>query len=230
MTKLHRLVPEGIRLVSTEFLTDDIPELHPEEYGEFVEPIGRNISLDEFDRVINRVIDQNEPFTTSIDRDAAPLVHESLPLTRREAADMGIWQYLTIIHRPDFVRYRWEYSTLPERRRRFVGRHWRWDSNAIGRLWWIAEQTVTEHGEYELTATLLKTQDFARAIFSRDIGKYLPAVQAATVVLQNQSDLTIREVIKRFNRRLSIVHLESHDQAEIEEILVEILSNVEYEQ
>lgn len=224
MTQLQRLVEAGTGVVSREFLMDHVTRLDEEDYQEYVEPVERDLDLHEFDRVIDQIMDEHEAFETAIDPAVAPLIHQSLPLTRREAGDMGIWRFLTVIHRPDFVRFRWEYSSVSERKRRFLGRRWRWDSNTFVRLWWLAEQTAIGD-DYDMTRNILRTQDFARAVLDRDVGKYRPAVLAAVEALEGENDLTIREVLKAFNQRLSVVYLESLSQDEIVEVLEELLAD-----
>ncbi|MEV3946436.1 DUF6339 family protein [Streptomyces halstedii] len=80
---------------------------------------------------------------TDADAWLAPRLHATLRLTRAEAADAGLWNFLALAVAPDFVLWR----HLPRgtaddgapgkiNSARFVGPHY---SQAFARLWWSAE-------------------------------------------------------------------------------------------
>src|SRR5262249_12542028 len=62
-------------------------------------------------------------------------------LTRREAADKRIWEYLTVVEFPQYVRWRWRNHDNPDKvipRDRFLGGD---RKNTLRRLWWVTELT-----------------------------------------------------------------------------------------
>ena len=70
---------------------------------------------------------------------AAPAVHRHLNIERRDAAIEGLWHWLAVVKFPEFVYHRWEeYSDIVGK---FLEGWTNIYSNAIHRLWWIAELT-----------------------------------------------------------------------------------------
>jgi hypothetical protein len=89
-----------------------------------------------------------------------PRVHATLRLTRREAADKRLWEYLTVVELPDYVRWRWrnlDDADLPVPIDRFLGED---SKNALSRLWWAAE--LTRNGaDYSPTRKALSNSRFS---------------------------------------------------------------------
>jgi len=227
MTEIWRL-SQGIKRLSTEeFLSGEKQELEYEKYEGYLEEVEEKIKLDGFDNTIDEVIDGTEQHTAKIDRIAAPEVHRTLPLTRRQAADEGIWHYLTVIHRPDFVRHRWEYNSRRYMEKRFFGCG-EWDTNTLYRLWWAAELTEQD-GDYSLTREIFTQQSLVRAIFDRDLCMYQPAVHSCVESLHESNMEVIEETMKRVNKRLTTVQLEGRSKEDINEIVVDVRDDVESE-
>lgn len=81
------------------------------------------------------VIATTVPFdAAAIDAALACALHRALPLSRRLAADWGLWRYLAVVHRPDIVRHRWELRSWTTMRDRFWRGGTRPGSNVFGRL------------------------------------------------------------------------------------------------
>src|SRR5690606_3886261 len=117
----------------------------------------------------------------ALDAAVAPEIHQSLPLSRRVASDPGVWRFLTVVHRPDYVPHRWAMRSKAQMVRRYWDFGTRPDSNAFARLWWIAELTITKDASgdpYHLTRRVLGAQPLATAIFTRTLSQYAPAVSA----------------------------------------------------
>ncbi len=88
-----------------------------------------------------------------------PRVHAAVRLTRREAADKRIWEYLTVVEFPHYVRWRCgqEESDQPIPKVRFCGLD---QKNSLARLWWTAE--LTRNGsDYTHTALAFRIPDFS---------------------------------------------------------------------
>lgn len=192
---------------------------------DFVSGIERDVPLADLEATVEAVIQETEPQGDEIDHRAAPAIHQSLPLTRREAADMGVWRYLSIVRHPEFVRHRWGYSSRSEMRRRFVGSN-KWNSNTFSRLWWAAELTHNESRGYELTKKAFTSQHVARSVFERLFSHHPDTAAAFIEVFHEDSQYVVETAVKRFNQRLTTVRVESIDRDRIERLLREIRSEV----
>lgn len=220
MDELRRL-RSGFQL-NERFMRGEEP-LPEDIRTDFVREIERDISLTELDGAVENLIEQTPAQGNEIDRMAAPAIHEALPLTRREAADMGIWRYLSIVRYPEFVRHRW--GTSGEMRRRFIGSS-RWNSNTFSRLWWGAELTHDEERKYELTRKLFTSQHVERTPFERLFGHHDDTAAAFIEVFHDDSQEVVSKAAKRFNQRLTTVRVEAIDRDRIERLLREIRTEV----
>jgi hypothetical protein len=227
MSNLQRLSQGVKKLLTEEFLNGNKEELEYEEYESYLEGIDNELELEEFDRAIDSVMSETEKHKSEIDPLAAPEIHRTLPLTRREAADGGVWHYLTMVHRPDFVRHRWEYNSRSYMEKRFFGCG-EWDTNTLYRLWWAAELTE-KNGDYGVTEDIFTRQRLVRAIFDRDLCMYRPAVLACVDALRESSGEVIEETVKRLNRRLTTVQLESASEQDIRDMVLDIRDTVNRE-
>lgn len=196
--------------------------------NDFVKDIERDVSLADFDEVVKRFIEQTQPRGDEIDRRAAPVIHRALPLTRREAADMGVWRYLSIVRHPEFVRHRWGYSSRSEMSRRFVGSG-KWNSNTFSRLWWAAELTHDEKRGYELTEKAFASQHVSRSAFERLFSHHPDTAMAFIDVFHDDSQEVVEAAVKRFNQRLTTVRVEAIDRDRIERLLRDIRVDVRQE-
>ncbi len=223
---LRVLDREGVRLVRPGLASGEIERWPDTASAPFVREHARPIALDALDRVLDAILGETTPWDPAIDRLAAPAIHRALPLTRREAADPAIWRFLAVVHRPDFVRHRWENRSWATMRARFWRPGTRPDSNAIARLWWIAELT-REGDDYDLTERVLARQPLATNLFSRELSSYRPAVEAFMAVFGDAPSQVIEVAVRAFNRRLSTVVLEGQDAASLSAMLHSISERIE---
>lgn len=87
----------------------------------------------------------------------AEIVHESLPITRRQATESGVWHHLTLFAVPEYVDWRWGGNGEVARPRQLGT----WTRNAVGRLWWLAELTKTDGDRpYSRTVAAAGSQEF----------------------------------------------------------------------
>lgn len=221
MTALARLHEEGRRLISEELMRGSLDRPPDERIAGLIDPFDRKLELDAFDDALDRTIRDTSHFDTTIDAIAAPLIHRALTLTRREAAEPGVWRFLTIVHRPDFVRHRWEYRARSTMTSRFWGFGTRPDSNAVCRLWWIAELSV-DGTDYGLTERALSSQTAANSLFVRSVSSYRPAVEAFLDIFGGSPAQEVERGIKQLSAWLSVVPLEGRSADELREALVRI--------
>jgi hypothetical protein len=109
------------------------------DFTEYVEQFDRDVDMDDMNTLIDEAMRRFSDDREASDAWLAPRVHAALRLTRREAGDRRVWEYLSLVEFPDYVRWRFpgkpDEGTAPER---FIGAEYK---HAIARLWWGAEQT-----------------------------------------------------------------------------------------
>lgn len=216
--KLGILQPVGRRLVTEEFVSGNRARWTEDVWRPFVAEPERSVELEALDGHIGQVVRNYPAHDPAIDAVFAPHLHAALQLSRREAAEPGLWRYLAVIHAPQFVRHRWEYLSWATASTRFWSLGTRHTSNAFARLWWIAE--LTRDGEsYELTTRVLSKPSFATQIFVRSWSQHTPAVRAFLDVLGAAPAEVIERTARELSRHLAIVPLERLDYGELQRIV-----------
>ncbi|GAA2229058.1 hypothetical protein GCM10010232_14060 [Streptomyces amakusaensis] len=107
----------------------------------------------------------------------APRLHRTLRLTRAEAADTGIWNFLGLCVAPDVVRWRWgrgESGREVGQAARFSGR---WDVQCFSRLWWAAE-LFRDGRNYAPAELACGNQDILNTVMRLEMIQHRPAAQA----------------------------------------------------
>lgn len=128
----------------------------------------------------------------AVDSWLAPLLHSTLRLTRREAADSGIWNYLALRVAPDYVF--WRHPPRPPssivNRGRFSGS---FHSQAFARLWWAAE-LFRDGPDYRPVVLACSNQDMLNTVLRLDVILHRPTAQAILRLLSTGVVKTGREV------------------------------------
>jgi len=222
---LRALHPDGRRLVVPELASGERDRWPEAAYAGLVRELPTRVELDDLDAAVDAVLADFAPYDAAIDARAAVALHRALPLSPREAAEPGVWRFLAVIHRPDFVRHRWENRSWKTMRTRFWRIGTRPDSNALARLWWIAE--LSRRGrDYATTERVLSRQPLANNLFVRDMASYRPLVHAYVEALHDAPSGVIEACTRALQRRLSLVVLESLDEAELTALLRELRARV----
>jgi hypothetical protein len=212
---LQSLLPEGRRLLTSEFLHGERARWSEDECRDLVRPIDRSLALDALFAAIPSELPPNK---ADVDARFAVALHRSLPLTRREAADPGVWRYLAVVAAPELIRRRWSAEE-----KTFRSRFWRPgtrpDSNYYSRLWWIAEVTAGPDRDDARTLKALASQALANAMFVRRFSHYFPAVQACISVLGDRSSEVVHRAALTLNRELALRPREALTADDIAEIL-----------
>lgn len=227
--RLRHLSTDGRRLLTEEFLKGESDEVSREDLQEFLElePSGIRVDLGDLDEALEEIMGVYSRYDADIDAAAAPAVHRHIDIPRRVAADSSVWHYLAVVRYPDFVRYRWEFSTKNAMTEKFLGAGTDIYSNALHRLWWIAELTC-DGDDYSLTEEALSNQTLANKIFDRWFARYQPAAMVCTRTLVGEPTEVVDEVTRRFNHALTNLQLEGLTEQEIEVILNRILDQVKH--
>jgi hypothetical protein len=223
---LQRLREDGSSLVDDSFLRGERDRIEPNEWEPFAEPAPREIDLVDFNEVVDHAIARLDAYQPAIDSFVAPRLHEVLDLTRREASEPGIWRFLAVIARPDFVRHRWAFASRKTTFPRFWQLGVRPNSNAIARLWWIAELT-RDDDSYERTDVVLERQPLATAFFVRSFSHYQPAIFACIDVLSDAPPDVLAQVMLRLTTMLSTIVVEGRSYEELVELVHETRTLVE---
>lgn len=198
--------------------------LSAEELDEYIEPIpGQPIAdLGRIDSAVQRALDEYPEYATAIDGELAEEVHRGLDITRRVAGDPGLWHWLAVVRYPELVRYRWEYRSEEAMREKFLGAGSDLYSNAIHRLWWIAELT-SRGDDYSTTEAVFANQTMVNKVFDRWFARYQPAVRAMCDELADEPSRVIDETTRRFNHALTNVQLEGLSEDEAREMVRQII-------
>lgn len=164
--------------------------------------LGHRIDLDAVRTFIDEAMRRFPGAGTAADIWLAPRLHYALRLTRRQAADRGLWRWLGCVFAPDFVRWRWgspdEDSRDPEsaaKAERFVGADYK---HALARLWWMAE-LFRDGPDYDLVAKALGNQDIPNNLFRMDVAHHRPTVLAAARVLDGKTGRQANALAKAVN-------------------------------
>lgn len=219
--KLHRLSPLAYHLVTRELASGQLPRHDELAYQPYLEETEQPLELDALEEAVAHVIAATERHDVVIDRLAAPLLHRALPLSRREAAQPGVWRYLAVVAYPELVRHRWGDPSWATTRSHFWALGTRPDSNTFARLWWIAE--LTRAGDsYALTDEIFAKQPLAKAIFVRKFASYRPAVAAFVDVMRAATPTDIDRVARDLHGRLSTLVLEAFAESDLRSLIEEL--------
>jgi hypothetical protein len=133
---------------------------------------------------------------TAADAWLAPLLHATLRLSRREAADSRLWNHLALRVASDYVFWRHpgrasKHGGAPAVNRvRFVGPFY---SQAFARLWWAAE--LFRNGtDYRPVVVACGNQDVLNTVLRLEVILHRPTAQAIIRLLSSGTIRTGREV------------------------------------
>jgi hypothetical protein len=171
----------------------------------------------------------------SSDGEISVEVHKALPLTKREACDARIWNFMNCIFGREYVAWRWQIDKQDNelttgKRNRFIGNRRR---STFARLWWIAE--LTEDIGYEYTKQLLSVQDLAVSLYERSSYAPLSNILRAYLdtIFDGQkmkiSEATNRELAKELRKAGATVVLDALDYEEAKDLIHRLLEKAEME-
>ncbi|MEU7152770.1 DUF6339 family protein [Streptomyces sp. NPDC045456] len=144
-----------------------------------------------FDEVLERFEGQRP---TVSDSWLAPRLHSTLRLSRAEAADSGLWNFIALRVAPDYVRWRWGKEKggriVVGQAARFSGR---WDIQAISRLWWAAE-IFRDGADYGPVVVSCGNQDVINTALRLEMNNHRPSAQALVRLLEKGIVRTGRDV------------------------------------
>jgi hypothetical protein len=221
MTELKRLREEGRSLVASDDHLMGVEYVDKEKIEPYLEPADGSGNLEVLSGVLNDAMDEYDEGNHEIEAEVAQAVHENINLTRRQAADAGVWHYLSAVWRPDFVHHRWPPEDRSETRRR---EKMLWNvtdlyGNTMHQIWWAAELTH-ENGDYSLTEDLLSFQRLSNWVLdTADFGRYKPAAQACVEQLSDEGTTTVNDLLPDLNHTLSTIPVENKSREELSEMI-----------
>ncbi|MGW0119625.1 DUF6339 family protein [Streptomyces sp. NPDC003327] len=130
---------------------------------------------------------------TASDAWLAPRLHYTLRLTRAEASDTRVWNFLGVCLAPEFVRWRWGRGGTGRevaQAARFAGR---WDLQCFSRLWWAAE-LFRDGGNYRPVELACGNQDVLNTTLRLEMVQHRPTAQALLRLLHKGAVRTGRDV------------------------------------
>ncbi len=133
---------------------------------------------------------------TAADAWLAPRIHATLRLSRREAADRRLWNYLALGVAPDYVV--WRHLTEPRKGEevprvaatRFRGAA---DTQAFARLWWAAE-LFRNGSDYGPVVKVCAQQDMLNTALRLSVIDHRPTAQALVELIGRGTVRTGREI------------------------------------
>jgi len=136
---------------------------HPSVLEQLVEPFDRDIDLSAMVAVVNEAMkrfgNKDGKWESESDAWLGPRIHCALRLTRAEASDQDIWNFLAAYAFPDYICWRWKSRTSD----RFFGSDIK--KQGFKRLWWGAE-LFRNGSDYSKAAVSLSRTDFSNTIFT----------------------------------------------------------------
>ncbi|MFF8376961.1 DUF6339 family protein [Streptomyces sp. NPDC015661] len=123
----------------------------------------------------------------------APRLHYTMRLTRAEASDTRVWNFVGVCLDPDFVRWRWGRGGTGRevaQAARFAGR---WDLQCFSRLWWAAE-LFRDGSNYRPAELACANQDILNTTMRLEMTQHRPTAQALLRLLHRGAVRTGRDV------------------------------------
>lgn len=131
---------------------------------------------------------------TASDAWLAPRLHYTLRMTRAEATDSEVWNFIALRVATDYVRWRWGHEkdgrVAVGQAARFSGR---WDIQCFSRLWWAAE-LFRDGEDYRPVVAACNNQDVLNTALRLDMNNHRPTAQALVELLEKGTVRTGRDV------------------------------------
>ncbi len=208
MTSRPEHLPERLALISdvqaAEYISagllegrEDVPSIALNKVAETLPGDDVRLRLHRVrDLIDDALIRFRDERPTAADAWLAPRIHETLRLTRREAAEKGLWTYMALGVAPDYVV--WRHLSEPKAdgargrvaRDKFVGPHYK---QAFSRLWWAAE-LFRDGADYRPVVMACSNQDMLNSALRLDVVDHRPTALALIGLMERGTVRTGREV------------------------------------
>ncbi|EKX65961.1 hypothetical protein STRIP9103_03416 [Streptomyces ipomoeae 91-03] len=161
--------------------------------GQTVDPPAARWRVAPVRQLLNEARRRYEDDRAAADSWLAPRLHATMRMTRREAANSGLWNFLALVVAPDYVLWRHKGFTKEGERAtadRFVGVHYK---QTFARLWWAAEM-FRDGDDYEPAVLACKVQDVLNTVLRYEIIDHRPTARAVVRLLERGLVRTGRDV------------------------------------
>lgn len=224
MSELRRLQHEAVSEIDEAFVEGE-REIDAGLFERHSKPVeGTDVDYGAIQDQVDEILIDYDEHEATMDAALAPTIHSEIQIDRRTARDVRIWYYLAAVKFDDFVRHRWRFDFEDARTaafEKFLGetRGNNLYSNAIGRLWWLAELThvdpvttdidVDVDHEYELTETVFEYNFLANRILDNAFHMSKPLVVAVVDQFADQPQTpTVNDMPDRLSTLLSMMPAE----------------------
>lgn len=211
---LKKLKKEALKHTDNSFFEGD-REIREKTLEKYIESGEIDVDYKKLRRILNDAIEEFEEGEPALDATVAPQIHQLLDLTRRDAAEPAVWNYLSIMFSPEFVRHRWTSCSED----RFVADRSLME-NAFSRLWWVAELTERD-GNYKYTRIALGegNSEIAQSIVTdNNFSHYEQLIPYAIEAVQHEDNDVAAKYGEILNRRFAVRLLESLDEEDLEDL------------
>lgn len=174
----------------------------------------------------------------SADFNNAVSLHESLSLSRIQAADERLWIYLAMVDYWEYTKLRWELDieNLTDKkqqnriRERYLVRSTETDRpflrNSISRLWWAVEVTKDDSREdpYELTRVVLGNTDIYLNVMERSFSRNEEVIKGILELMiemgeEGMKRETYRQILKQVNAMGGVIMLDFMTKEDLKEAM-----------
>ncbi len=219
MTELKLLTSGALHMVDEDFRLGKFEERR-DELSMYVDHPDFTLEIDELLDEIDRILDEagNGRLSNSekkkMDKELAKALHQELDITRRQASNPEIWNYLSIYEMPQYVLKRWGDDAAKVRwivraqRKKSLNRH------AFAYLWWVAEKTYSPDRGYDFTRKLIEDQDLKNYLFGNSYGTSSTVSNAIIAELHDMRMEDSRDILHEFQSLTSTFSVDSMSQEE----------------
>ncbi|MFC8260623.1 DUF6339 family protein [Streptomyces sp. NPDC057291] len=167
-------------------------------------------SVDPVRELVEEAMSRFDAARTDADGWLAPRLHATLRMTRAEAANSGLWNFLALAVAPDYIL--WRHLPLggsdggdPRKVTgvRFVGPHY---SQAFSRLWWAAEM-FRDGSDYTSAESACRNQDMINTALRLSTIDHKPTALALVRVLEELSQQGATRLGDRVNALCTAVNV-----------------------
>ncbi|MFJ1923722.1 DUF6339 family protein [Streptomyces sp. NPDC088131] len=221
MNRTHTEIPARLALLSGDraagFLTHGVragqevlPHVAVLRASKPIQDDSVRWSVDPVREIVDEAMHRFDGARTDADAWLAPRLHATLRLTRAEAADAGLWNFLALAVAPDFVLWRHlpvgaadEGAPRKINSARFVGPHY---SQAFARLWWSAEM-FRDGSDYAPAEIACANQDMINTALRLAAIDHKPTALALVSVLKGLTDEGATRLGDRVNALCTAVNV-----------------------
>ncbi|SFQ16082.1 DUF6339 family protein [Amycolatopsis rubida] len=146
-------------------------------------PVSARWQTEPFRELVDEAMRRFHDRRTAADAWLAPRLHATLRMSRSEAAQGELWNFIALLVAPDYVVWRHRGKSIAQASR-FSGPHY---TQAFARLWWAAE--LFRNGEdYRPAEAACQVQEIFNSTMRLDVIDHRPTAVAIVRLLERMRD------------------------------------------